>query len=374
MILAGGLLLGGVGLLLVSRSWDAFLSYLVTVSAVLATIGTLEVVGYSGLISWAEVFAPRVSAIGTEPAPYIDVRGTTRQDTASLWGLPNEPIGFHYRTDRHGFRNQVDRPIADIFLLGDSIVVGALVSSDNTIGALLEKETGKSVKQIALSGLSPQAEHKLFWDLNVDVRGKVVVQVIFEGNDLLDSYAFRRSASGTRQKRNGSFLIDQVWRMAASLTDSQRGVSGLRVCTIGDQLFTFLWAQQSFKGHEDEASFITSALDEFAARVRGNGGQFGIVFVPKKLRVLGPLCHFPEAGEIKDYKAHLGGFREHLRQWSNSRGLDYVDLTEPLMAAARAGEIPWFWGDSHLNEAGHQTIARTLRAWPLLGRQDGAAR
>jgi hypothetical protein len=46
---------------------------------------------------------------------------------------------FAYKSDRNGFRNVIDRDAADIYLLGESILVAGLVPFDKIITSRLEK-------------------------------------------------------------------------------------------------------------------------------------------------------------------------------------------------------------------------------------------
>jgi hypothetical protein len=360
----------GTGFLLAAWSRSRLLAYLSSVFAIVATLGALEALGAVGLVSWEAMFKPRVDelgSLGTKREPNIDKHGTTHQDTASAWGLPSDPIPFQYRTDRHGFRNAIDREGGEIILLGDSILVAALVPVEKTLGAQLEALTSRTTQQIALIGIAPQEEHELFWETAPDLKGKRVVQFIFEGNDLLDSRRFERMKSGgAAPTPEGGLLHDQIWKMLTAATDGQQGVHGLRVCTVNDQLYTFLWARNSFEGVESEVENITRSLDQFGERVRAAGGQYAVVFVPNKLHVLAGLCKFPAEGEIKDPAQHIGQLRGQLEAWGAKSGVPVLDLTDPLIAVAREGRVPWFWGDTHWNETGHEVAARALADWPAL--------
>jgi len=361
--LAVSLLVGAGALLAAAASRSAFLAFLATGISTAAMYALLEAAGAVGLVSWPALFGSRAQALGTKPVPHLDIAGTTFQDTASRWGLPSEPIVFHYRTDRHGFRNDTDRAEADIYLLGDSVLVAALLPFADTVAARLEQTTRRSVKQIALIGTGPQEQHRLFRDARLDVSGRRVIQFVFEDNDLRDSRRFRRGGRGASPSWTEDTLAHQVVLVLQRFTQPVAGAAALRTCRIGGQNYTFLWGRHSFAGLEEECGAISDDLLGFAAEVRAGGGEFGVVFVPSKLRVLGPLCSFPASSALRDYASHLGPLREHLRKWSAANAIALLDLTEPLQEAARAGRIPWFWGDTHWNAEGHAVAARTLSAW-----------
>jgi len=247
--------------------------------------------------------------------------------------------------------------------------VGALVPFPDTVVARLENAIGRPVMQIALIGLGPQEEQQLFRKAALDVRGRLVLQFVFEGNDLLDSRRFRNPAGdGGLTSLGERTLTYQLVLALQKLSQPVAGSAALRTCTIGNQTYTFLWARESFAGLEDEQVAISDSLMDFAGEIRKAGGEYAVVFVPSKLRVLGPLCRFPAGSEISNYTYHLSPLREYLHAWSTRSGIELLDLTEPLQATARTGRIPWFPGDTHWNAEGHAVTAKALSAWKLVAK------
>jgi hypothetical protein len=371
-VLVGALLVVAVGFLLAAIGRAALMPFLAGGLGTLGVYLLLELAGMTGLVSWPSLLAPRATelgALGTKRAPHLDVRGTTLQDLAASWGLRSEPVPFRYRTDRYGLRNEPDRQEADIYLIGDSILVAALVPFEQTVTARVERILRRPVMQVALIGLGPQEEHQLFRDTQLDVRGKSIIQFVFEGNDLLDSRRFRQPVSNAPDEwRKGGSLVNQIWRILATVTQPTLGISALRSCTISGQTFAFGWMRESFAGLEGESEFITDALQHFADEVRARGGEFAVAFVPTKLRVLGPSCSLPKVSDLTDLSVHLGPLRAHVLAWSKASGVKVLDLTEPLQAATGKGRIPWFWGDTHWNAAGHEAAAQALTDWEFLRR------
>lgn len=361
------LVLVGVGLLMAATSRHRLLSYLATTGTTIALFGLLELGGAVGLIPWSSLMRANSDELGglsVDLSPNVDVVGTSFQDTAVIWGLPSDPVPFHFRTDRYGFRNHPDRAAADvdIILLGDSILVAALVPFDRTIGAQLEAATGRPVMQVALSAISPQREHELFDLLEADVRGKTVAQFIFEGNDLVDSRIYGERGLQQQPQPGDDSLLRQMWDLLVVSTDDLGGTEGLRLCDIDGSTYTFLWGRRSFEGLETEQQVIADSLERFALRIRSEGGRYLVVFVPDKLRVLAPFCNFPPDGGIKDAAGELGPFRDFVSQWAERTRIPLLDLTEPLIDSAGQGEIPWFWGDTHMNEIGQSVAAQALRS------------
>jgi len=363
--LAGFLFLAAaIALLLGVASRTIQLAVFSIVASALLTFALLEAAGAVGLVNWPRLLSRPVSQLGAHAVPHLDVAGKTFQDTASIWGMPSDPIPFRYHTDRRGYRNDSDRADAAVYLLGDSVLVAALVPFPDTVTARLEKAILKPVMDIALIGLGPQEEQQIFRDAKLEVRNRLVVQFIFEGNDLGDSRRFREAAykhpSAPFVERSLSY---QLLMAAQRLTQPVPDVVALRTGMIGEQKYTFLWARESFAGLEGEAAAIADSLEDFAREVRGAGGDFAIVFVPAKIRVLGPLCRFAPQSDLNDLPSHLSPLRDYLRSWSARTHIEFLDLTEPLQHAARAGQIPWFWGDTHWNAEGHAVAAEAMAAW-----------
>ena len=203
LAVGAGLLWLALFVLIATRSRRALRGFL-TAHCVfgLCWIG-LEGAGAAGVIDYRAALNPVPKGkLGTVPVPRADVRGVTREDLASAWGHPSEEIPFHFMTDSRGFRNHVDHEEADLYCLGDSFLVGGLVGWEDTLTARLEGALGRPVSSLALNGLSPQEEIGLFRESGVDASGKLIIQFLFEGNDLLDSSSFGQSVRRCRERRS----------------------------------------------------------------------------------------------------------------------------------------------------------------------------
>lgn len=277
--------------------------------------------------------------------------------------MPAEPVKFRFRADRYGFRNDIDRASAEVVLLGDSMIVGALVPSDKTISAVLEQITGRSTMQAALIGIAPQEAQDMLDEARVPLKGAHVIQFIFEGNDLLDSRRYRAEKGKPRPRETRSLMLNEIWFLLARMTDKRSEQLRRRICTINGQTYTFLWDRTSFADLSEGMSAIEESLAKFAARVRALGARYSVVFVPDKLRVLAKYCAFEEHSEIKDPADHIGPVRADLLDWGRKSGIGVLVLTPELVRAADDGRIPWFWGDTHWNEEGHLAAAEAIAAW-----------
>jgi len=349
--------------------------------AVAAVWLLLELIGAFGLVSYKDrLTGPRKFSLGFTRVPDRDVRGVTYQDTAYTWGLEADPIPYHFRTDGHGLRNAEHRDAADVYLLGDSFIVGALVPFEETVTGQLEGALGRDAMTVALLSISPQYEHDLMRELELPVEGRTVLQFIFEGNDQKDSHAYRTKRHGDPADRNAKKsqekrgTLERLWRRSLTRNlfevlkpaDDFSHEIAARTCRIEDQLYTFHYRRAQVKGLDDEIPHLTAALESYATEVRAAGGSYVVAFIPTKLHVLAPLCEFPAESDLREWDEHLGPLREQLVAWGAESGVPMLDLTPALQTAARDGRMPWYWGDTHWNAEGHRVAAETLADWPAL--------
>ncbi len=329
----------------------------------------LEAVGLVGLVDYRTAFRPESgpNVLGKKAAPNIDVTGVTYQDTATWLGLETEPIRFHYKTDSRGYRNLIDRRAADIYMLGDSILVAGLLPFKETVTAVLEEELDHPTMNIALIGISPQKERDIFRDAQLPLTGCLVLHFIFEGNDLLDSAGYRQRSTGEAEKRPSFVSQTLAYNVVIELqrwTDQRWKQRLIRQHTglVDDELYTFRWTADSFVGLDTEVSHVLAAIGDVRTVVSDGGGSYAVVMVPAKLRVLGPLCIWPADSKLADYEAHLGPLPDQVRQRCVQEGIDMLDLTKPLRDSATNGRIPWFPGDTHWNSIGHKVAADAIIA------------
>lgn len=357
-----------------SRSRAALLTYVFTGILAIVTIGLLEIPGLSGWVSYPQLMGNRWSVriptleLGTTPTPNLDVHGETFMDTATSWGMTQQPIPFHFRTDHRGFRNPEDLEGADVYLVGDSMVVGALVPFDETVTGRLRSILGRTVMNVAIIATGPEQQQEFFRSANLPVTDHLVLQFVFEGNDLTDTASFRARKAGhgpepiPLKKRSFSYnlmLALQRW------TQPVAGQARTQSCTIADQIYTFGWIAGSHRRFEDQIQPLLSSLSTFGREIEDAGGHYAVVFIPSKLRAMKDFCEWPEETILRD-PTHIGPLRDAVLAWGKESGIPVVDLTDALRDATAQGTPPWFWGDTHWNETGHRVAAEVVAASPLI--------
>jgi len=360
------------------RVWSRHVQFWLLYAGVLVAfmLILLEGIGALGLVSYKIlVGAPDSDPLGKKPIAYQDLRGRTYQDISYLWGADSELIPFHFKTDRYGFRNHADRESADVYFVGDSILVAALLSAEETVSSRLEHTLRRPVMNVALTAIGLEAERDIFRTAGFPLENSLVIQFVFEGNDLGDSMAYGLPEAAWSME--DLFLWNALMRLQ-QLTQPAHPHLNKYSGTIGGQEFLFACIHgvihAELDGIDREVEPLTQALLDMNEYVTGAGGQYGVVYIPAKLRVLGPFCHWPEQSELIEYEKLLSPLRDVLVRWAQSNGIDVLDTTDAFIAIADRGEIPWFTGDTHPNAIGHRALADVVANWELVHEWNSATR
>lgn len=98
---------------------------------------------------------------------------------------PNPAYAWH---DENGFRNPAALARADIVTHGDSHTYGATIDrTADTWPQIMEPLVGRSVYNMAYGGYGP-VHSMILWEEMMALRPKVVIEAIYAGNDLYDSF------------------------------------------------------------------------------------------------------------------------------------------------------------------------------------------
>ncbi len=224
-----------------------------------ASIGVLELLGIVGIVNYRNVFQGRSEdVVGMRAVPHLDLTGQTYQDLAVRYGLPTEPIAYRYVTDRRGYRNSQDLAEADLYLVGDSILVAGLLPSEQTVTSRLADALDVRTMNVALIGLSPQEERDRFLASQLPVTNRLVLQFVFEGNDLLDSAGYRHPEQHAASVLESTLCHGlAVWLQRR--TDLRQLAEERQFGQIAAQTYWFYWTDRSFRGVEDEFPYVCGA-------------------------------------------------------------------------------------------------------------------
>jgi len=331
------------------------------------TVFLLEILGLAGVVNYRQLLRVAPSGgLGSAPTAMLELEGLTYEDLASSWGYPTEAMPFYFKTDRYGLRNHQDRANADIYLLGDSILVAGMLPFEKVVASLLEQDLNRSVMNVALISISPQREVELLKETGLPLENRILLHFIFEGNDMKDSFEWRAKADGTalelsRFERTLTYnALIRLQRATSPPTTPQR-----RIGRLGGIDYLFGWTRSSFEPYHAELAFIAATLQDLAKNMAEAGGTYGVVFVPSKIRVIGPSCTWPETSSLDGYEEHVSPMRTWLADWAQEQGIPLLDTTDPLLLSTASGHIPWYPGDTHLNAIGHRVMADAIRGWTI---------
>ncbi len=304
--------------------------------------------------------------LGWVPVPNVHIVGRTAPDIAAVWGLPHQQVAFDFETNQWGFRNPKGLTEAEIYCIGDSMLVGIQVPRTKTIPGQIEALAGRSVGNISLIGKAPQQMQQHFRKLDLDLKGRIVLQFLCEDNDLPDSEAL---GGAPPPPDLPTYVVDEgplanrLLLYLQRLTQPEAAQARLRRGSSPQGPVWFLWNYDRGSSHDAQVPVILESLRQLDAYVRGKGGHFGVVLLPAKLRVIGPLCTFPPDSILLPMADHLSPLPEALARWSAETGVPCLDPTVALIAVGRGGQLPWFADDTHLTEVGNRVVAEAIRSW-----------
>jgi lysophospholipase L1-like esterase len=294
-----------------------------------------------------------------------------------------------------GFRETSPLAGCDVFALGDSFTFGWGVTDGATWADLLEPRLGTCVYNLGVVNTSPKQGLLLLEDLLGRSRPPVLkrlIWMIYEGNDLDDSYADRnptlaRGSLGQRVKRGTivdllgellnrvqtESLVHRLQTGEISFGSPGRSSRDARPDTIdGVRLLTPLFHSPRLGYLLVERQLLDLAgaperqtlehpnrakLEDVFARMRhlSDSLQFAVTvaIMPTAPRVHArafPLMPVPTAQPyVVNYFERLG----------RSSGFDVVNLLQAFEPFAGT-ELLYFRDDDHLNPRGHEVVARVL--------------
>jgi hypothetical protein len=144
------------------RATDAA-RFVACTGSILLVFAVMEAPAALGMVDYRWVFStptPPWRRLGYLPDPeLIYVREGNRR---VRWSCQGAPAGRAYhcdiQLDADGFRNPPALAVADVAVIGDSFIEGALVTEADLLTAHLARLTGLTVANLGRSGYGPQQE------------------------------------------------------------------------------------------------------------------------------------------------------------------------------------------------------------------------
>lgn len=315
--------------------------------------------------------------IYTRP-PGGHVQGRTVGDCVGWLGAPPDAeYAYDLRYDARGYRNATTLARADVALVGDSFVEGALVADDELLTRRMAAALGRDVANLGVGGYGPQQEAIVVRRHALPLAPRLVYWCFFEGNDLADAARYeqdRREMGAVQEVKAGhlirSFQANLLGMAGCLVTPrspgdmerarQQSGVLRVEGPDRGRRLY-FPYVAAPLSERDEAALAETAALLEVAAHeCAAAGARLVVVFVPEKFRIYGELCDLAPGSAAAAWRCSDLPLR--LGELAAARGCDWLDLTPTLREAAARGPLLYFTDDGHWNGAGHAVVAGRMAA------------
>jgi hypothetical protein len=356
-------------------------------------------------------------------APHKVFRGTFHDVPENAYSYPNmrpgyPDIEYSLTTDKRGFRNKTDLDKYDIVVLGDSFAEGSNVTDDQIWAHLLAQKGNLTVYNLGMAAGHSGTYLETFKRFGVDLSPKLVLCMVYEGNDFRDSNFEREDTLGYRL--SGYFKRSPLRLTLENLMIRHLGTKDNRIpenpaisgrnrtnnkTNIDPALLNALsWLPIAVPDGPDEKSYaftVKSLLADFENResfLHSKGYQktlidlrqikkmcndkninLVIVYAPDKPHVLLPLIqskvpaeklrafmalkqdNLPPTEEIMETILARVEIRESaVEEFCRSESIGFISLTEPMRKGITGGQQLYFTYDDHWTPLGHEVVANTI--------------
>lgn len=294
---------------------------------------------------------------------------------------PFEEYEVSFTRDAHGFRNAEPwRPDPEWVILGDSFTAAEAIAEPYWRGL------ADSMLILGAPGTGTIQQQRLF-DAFVKPRpGQLVALAYFGGNDLNDNQTdMARDSAGLTpadsvwsERSPQEFSV--VFHLLLYARDALAMPSGAD-CHYPQLAQTEPPAPVAFYDEHvlalipDKPTMLASeswritrdSIAGIAQSIAAGGARFLLMYIPQKAEL---YWHYLDAAAkrtlltaadgsetVLEIDANLNVQRDLLRELAAELGIDFLDFSPALAAAISAGQSPYFYADTHWNQAGHD-IAR----------------
>jgi hypothetical protein len=306
-----------------------------------------------------------------------------------------EPRRLSYDIGSDGLRELRPLSACRTVALGDSYVFGYATDAGSIWTTRLGQMLGEPVCNLGVSSTGPRSHLQLLEYLQAQhpdsLRIERVLWMIFEGNDLENSYEVTRAPPEPRNRRR-ELLAGTLPELALAIPGRLRNQSVLRRLLTGElrarqgvvtaggraevngiRLLTPLYHSSRF-GHKlfnpDDvlratfpASYVLEhphrplldqVFEEMKALAARHGFEVTVIVAPSDARLLGPSFEdFPPLSE----RAH---FIDYVVDLAGRTGFRAINLL-PLMEPAAREELLYYRDDHHWNVRGNELAASLIR-------------
>lgn len=300
---------------------------------------------------------------------------------------PMEPYRVSFKRDGHGFRNEEPWPDkVNLVVIGDSFTAAEHIQRPFWQGL------SDLMLVFAAPGTGTLEQQRYFNAFALPRQPELALIAFFAGNDLRDSLGFAQMQREgltrqdmTHQNKNplDYSVVFHLLRYLAQVTTPVEKAS----CHYP------LWAQTDpptpvafynkflpLLGMDKESLLASemiqitrTSISEMARETQSKGGQLILMYIPQKAelywdylddaskeKIIAAESLDRSLAGLENIDANLSAQREVMRELADEIGVSFLDLTEPLAAAIRAGQAPYFFADTHWNQDGHNIARNAL--------------
>ncbi len=309
--------------------------------------------------------------------------------------LPDEELGFvrkprlewqgrltsqsryvTYRTDENGFRNPAGITKADVVFVGDSFTEAGSVSEEETFAQQFHSRTNLKVVNLGRGYYGPPQELIVLKRYGFKYEPRLVIWQIFEGNDLTDANRFAKWKANPDQHDSlplrytkNSVIGGLLARTLPSFSGSPRMFED-RTGQMGQLFVDYSYVPDEPAREPLGMAETRRAIEEGYKLCQAHGVKLLVVFIPIKVRVMGPYVRFNDANDRNFYLP--GGrqdsdadFGSEVAKLCKQLDCPFLDMTGALRrrAAEDNRKVYSTAKDSHLDIDGHALVAQTLAEW-----------
>ncbi|MDL1959935.1 MAG: hypothetical protein LWW99_11375 [Deltaproteobacteria bacterium] len=342
------------------------------------------------------------------PNSFYRVRYTDAPHAARSY--PDAPAGYPavnltLTSDARGYRNLTSLEQYDIVTVGDSFTEGSRVSDDEPWPILLGKKLNRNVYNLGISGGRPDYYLNVFRVFGLDLRPKVAIFMIYEGNDFKGIRLEKGSTNpgqplGKRIEKAIKYSPVVMGFKTAFIKylgpiNADGPVPGAEILSWmpvavppgpGAKYYAFrtkrltrlYWTECEFR-----QSFGWTSTVKFFKMIKDICDREGIrlvfAYAPSKPHVVMPLAkenispeHLHAFASLKkrglpapkEFKKklydRLGSQENVLREFCQNQGIEFVSATTALQKMAAGGHQVYYTYDQHWTRLGHVTVAEEL--------------
>ena len=317
----------------------------------------------------------------------ISATGEAYGDLAAMTGNLSlrVPHLISFTTDAAGFRNNDIRAPIEVLLLGDSFAAGAGVTQDKMAFRLLQIKHGWSTYNLSFPACGPWHQYV---NLAIEsprltfVSHAVVVWLLYTGNDLDDEYgqtwtieelpwrswlsAWQVSYKTFRNRSPIRQITDNISWRSKKANEMKRNVIKASFPDGSPVLFLEgqeAWGRRLRSDVEQHPSFpkLVRTMEEMKRLTEAKGLRLFVAVLPTKGEVYRGILDgrppLPEDNAASGFSEAVFGICKNLELLCVDPKSWFIKDSKPLL---EAGEMLWWRDDTHLNEYGHESLARFI--------------